>query len=81
MEIIFVISVIAYARAKVKRPAKKQGAFLPYLLLERARRTVFLCDSTKFDTTALYTLAPLDRIDFAVFDAPFKELETRTTVL
>lgn len=42
---------------------------------------VFLCDSTKFDKRSLYTLTPLDNVDFAVFDKAPKELRTSTTIL
>ena len=55
--------------------------FVRMQMLTRARTTVFLCDSEKFNTDSLYTLAPLDRIDFAVFDKPFEGLSTTATVL
>lgn len=51
------------------------------LMLGRAKTTVFLCDSSKFDKTALYTLASLDNIDFAVFDRPFGGLTAKATVI
>ena len=55
--------------------------FIRFLMLERAEKTVFLCDSEKFETTSLYTLTTLDQIDFAVFDKPFEGLHTKATVL
>ena len=55
--------------------------FVRRIMLERADKTVFLCDSTKFNTKALYTLQSLDRIDFAVFDREFDELVTKATLL
>ena len=51
------------------------------VMLERAEKTVFLCDSTKFNTKSLYTLTSLDRIDYAVFDRAFEGLATKSTLL
>ena len=51
------------------------------VMLERADKTVFLCDSTKFNTKSLYTLTSLDRIDYAVFDKDFDGLVTKSTLL
>ena len=55
--------------------------FVRFFMLERAKKTVFLCDSEKFDTESLYTLTTLDRVDFAVFDKPFEGLEAKISVL
>ena len=51
------------------------------VMLERANKTVFLCDSTKFNTKSLYTLSSLDCIDYAVFDRDFEGLVTKATVI
>ena len=50
-------------------------------MLERTKKTVFLCDSTKFNTSSLYTLTSLDNVDFAVFDKNFDALVTKTKIL
>lgn len=55
--------------------------FIRRIMLDRAQKTVFLCDSTKFNTSSLYTLAPLDKINFAVFDKEFEGLRTTSCVL
>lgn len=55
--------------------------FIRRVMLDRAQKTVFLCDSTKFNTSSLYTLAPLDKINFAVFDKEFEGLKTAACVL
>ena len=34
--------------------------------VRHAKKSVFLCDSTKFDTTASYNLMPLDDVDVVV---------------
>ena len=51
------------------------------VMLERADKSVFLCDSTKFNTKSLYTLTSLDCIDYAVFDRDFDELITKARLL
>ena len=51
------------------------------VMLERANKTVFLCDSTKFNTKSLYTLTSLDCIDYVVFDRDFDGLITKARLL
>ena len=51
------------------------------VMLERANKTVFLCDSAKFNTKSLYTLTSLDCIDYVVFDKDFDELITQARLL
>ena len=55
--------------------------FVRSIMLDRAKITVLLCDSSKFNTTSLYTLSSLDNVDFAVFDREFEDLTTKATVL
>lgn len=50
------------------------------MMLDVAKTSVFLCDSEKFHTRSLYTLGNLNDIDFAVFDKPFKDLNTTTQI-
>ena len=51
------------------------------VMLKRAKKTVFMCDSTKFNTSALYTLTSLNNIDYAVFDRDFDGFSTKATLL
>ena len=51
------------------------------LMLRAAQKKVFLCDSTKFDTSSIYKLANLRDVDCAVFDAPFAALESDCRIL
>lgn len=55
--------------------------FIRSVMLEHAEKTVFLCDSGKFNFTSTYTLTTVDNIDIAVFDKPFEQLETKATIL
>ena len=51
------------------------------VMLERADKSVFLCDSTKFNAKSLYTLTSLDCIDYVVFDRDFDGLITKARLL
>lgn len=55
--------------------------YLRQLMIQSARIKVFLCDSEKFNTSALYKLTSLDNIDFAIFDSDFVGLNTSCTVM
>ena len=51
------------------------------LMISRAKRSVFLCDSEKFNKSALYTLASINDIDIAVFDEPWSELRAECEIM
>ena len=51
------------------------------IMLGRAKKRAFMCDSTKFNTSTLYKLCSLDEVDFAVFDKEFTGLSTKATIL
>jgi len=59
----------------------EQENFARSIMLRQADKTVFLCDSTKFNTSSLYALDSLDSIDIAVFDKEFPELKTKARIL
>ena len=50
--------------------------FVRTLMLQATKTAVFLCDSGKFDSTAVYKLGNLNDIHFAVFDRPYDDLKT-----
>ena len=80
VDILF-FSSQALSREGVISDATEAENFVRLLMLGRARTTVFLCDSEKFNTSSLHTLTTLDSIDFAVFDKPFEGLSTTATIL
>ncbi len=55
--------------------------YLRALMLQNARQSVFLCDSEKFNSFALYTLTTVREVDRVVFDAEFKELKMKCNLL
>ncbi|MBQ9070692.1 MAG: DeoR/GlpR transcriptional regulator [Clostridia bacterium] len=59
----------------------EEESYVRSVMLERANKTVFLCDSTKFNTKSLYTLSSLDCIDYAVFDRDFEGVVTKATLI
>ena len=59
----------------------EQENFARSIMLERSDKTVFLCDSSKFNTSSLHTLTSLDFVDYAVFDRDFEILKTKTKIL
>ena len=69
------------SREGVISDSTEEENFIRQVMLDRAKTTVFLCDSTKFDTTSLYTLTELDLVDFAVFDKEPEKLVTKATVI
>ena len=55
--------------------------YLRSLMISAAEKTVFLCDSEKFNSRALFTLTTIDQIDVAVFDADYPGLERDYNIL
>lgn len=64
----------------ISDPIAKEN-FVRSLMLERAKFSVFLCDSQKFDTESLYRLAALDKVDACIFDKPYSELKARCKII
>lgn len=58
----------------------EQENFARNVMLKQADTTVFLCDSSKFNTTSLYSLELIDNINYAVFDKEFTGLKTKTKI-
>ncbi len=55
--------------------------YIRSIMLENAKKSVFLCDSGKFDTRSLYRLTDIESIDACVFDKPFPELKVSCKIL
>ncbi len=61
--------------------ATQEENHLRKLMIRHARESVFLCDSGKFGSRALHTLASLSDIHTAVFDRPYKGLYATCMIL
>ena len=59
----------------------QEETYVRQRMLKAAKTKVFLCDSEKFGKTALYRLASMDEVDFAVFDRDFDGLDAKCNVL
>lgn len=59
----------------------EQENYVRILMLKASNKSVFLCDSKKFNTTSVYKLCNIDDVDIAVFDEKNNELNTKTKLL
>ena len=50
--------------------------YLRSLMMENARKTVFLCDSEKFGLRSSYILTSINNVDCAVFDCEWEQLKS-----
>ena len=55
--------------------------YIRSLMIASAEKTVFLCDAQKFNQRSLYTLTTLDKIDVAIFDTTYPDLECNCDIL
>lgn len=61
--------------------ATEEENYVRKLMLNSAKKRVFLCDSEKFHSENTYRLCNLNAIDCAVFDAPYPELSADCELL
>lgn len=59
----------------------EDGIYLRQLMMKNSYKSVFLCDSHKFNQSSVYTFASIDDIDVAVFDEPYKNLKTKCQII
>lgn len=78
---IMFFSSQSLSRDGIITDSTEEENFARKIMLEHTRKAVFLCDSTKFNAVSLYTLATLDKIDFAVFDKEFEGLKTKAVII
>ena len=78
---IMFFSSQSLSRSGMISDATEEENYVRQIMLEHTAKSVFLCDSSKFNTTSLYTLTSLDRVDLAVFDREFEGLSTKSTVI
>jgi len=55
--------------------------YIRSLMISTSKETVFLCDNQKFNQRSLYTLTSLDKVDVAVFDTDYPELECNCEII
>ena len=60
----------------ISDPTEEEN-YLRCLMLQNTDKSVFLCDSEKFDRRSIYTLTTIDKVDFVVFDATWDKLKIK----
>ncbi len=55
--------------------------YLRQIMIKNTKRSIFLCDSTKFNSQSLFVLSSLDNISSAVFNEKYEGLRTRCNIL
>lgn len=55
--------------------------YIRQLMIKYAKKSVFLCDSSKFNQQSLYRLSSLEEIDVCIFDEPYPELNCQCEIL
>lgn len=58
-----------------------QENYIRKLMLENAHKSVFLCDSEKFNRISLYTLTSVNNADACVFDVEWKGFNAKCRIL
>ena len=79
-DILFFSSYALDKNGIISDPTEEEN-YIRSLMLANTRKSVFLCDSEKFNQKSLYTLASLDDIDVAVFDVAWEELNSECKIL
>jgi DeoR/GlpR family transcriptional regulator of sugar metabolism len=79
-DILFFSAQSLDANGSISDPIPEEN-YMRSLMLERAKMSVFLCDSEKFGTQSLYHLTNINKIDACVFDKKFAELKTKCKVI
>lgn len=60
---------------------QEEENYMRGIMIEQAKKSVYLCDSGKFNRKSLYYVTSLDRIHAAVFDIEWKELKADCEIL
>lgn len=70
-DIFFFSSKSIDRKGVISDPTESEN-YLRQIMLTHTQRSVFLCDSQKFNSRSLYTLTDLDHVDIAVFDEDWR---------
>ena len=79
-DILFFSSQSLDREGNISDPIAEEN-YIRTIMLKRAKRKIFLCDSEKFGTSSLYRLANVEEIDACVFDKPYPELEVGAKII
>ena len=79
-DILFFSSQSLDAQGVISDSTEEEN-YIRSLMISSATKTVFLCDNQKFNKRSLYTLTTLDKIDIAIFDTIYPELECNCKII
>ena len=79
-DILFFSSQSLDAEGNISDSTEEEN-YMRKLMLQSAKKSVFLCDHEKFDSSSLYRLCHVDDVDGVVFDQPFAALHTKHKIL
>ena len=79
-DILFFSSQSLDREGNISDPIAEEN-YIRTIMLKRAKKKVFLCDSAKFGTSSLYRLTNVSSIDACVFDRPYPELSGECKII
>lgn len=79
-EILFFSSHSIDKNGVISDPTEEEN-YLRSIMIENSQKSVFLCDSGKFNRKSLYTLVSLNEIDAAIFDTAYPGLKTTCALI
>lgn len=79
-DILFFSSKSLDKNGMISDPIPEEN-YIRSIMIENAKKKVFLCDSGKFNTRSLYKLTSVDDIDACVFDKPYPDLVAKCDIL
>lgn len=81
IETLMQIKICVYNPGGVISDPNAEENYIRQLMLKYAKRSVFLCDSSKFGNESLYRPASLEQVSVSVFDAPFPRLGCQSEIM
>ncbi len=64
----------------ISDPTEEEN-YLRSLMIANTNKSVFLCDSEKFNRRSIYTLTCVDKIDYVVFDSSWDKLKVKCNII
>ena len=78
---IFFFSLNSLDKDGIISSPSEDGVYIRKLMMKNSDKSVFLCDSQKFNNSSTYTFSSINDVDVAVFDVPYKELNAKCEII
>lgn len=79
-DILFFSSHALDKNGIISDPTEEEN-YLRFVMLNNSVKSIFLCDSEKFNRRSLYTLTSVNNTDAAIFDTEYKDLTASCKIL